>query len=103
MAPEWHGPDTRGDFWECVWHNRVSVVVALAQPARGFQGCAQYTKEGKYVARTPPTLTCEANDDTCACCDGGGSGSSTAGTLIPFVFFLQCVHDNPWDTSARCI
>ena len=42
MAPEWHGPETRPAFWSCVWHHGVRVIVALAFPQGGFQGCADY-------------------------------------------------------------
>ena len=42
MAPEYHGPDTRPAFWSAVWHHGVRVIVALAVPAGGFQGCADY-------------------------------------------------------------
>ena len=42
MAPEWHGPETRPALWSAVWHHGVRVIVALAVPAGGFQGCADY-------------------------------------------------------------
>jgi protein tyrosine phosphatase len=42
MAPEWHGPDTRPAFWSAAWVNSVPVIVALAVPQPGFQGCAEY-------------------------------------------------------------
>jgi len=48
MAPEWHGPDTRAAFWGAVWANRVSLIVALAPPAAGFQGCAAYAVDGEF-------------------------------------------------------
>lgn len=48
MAPEWYGPDTRPAFWEAVWHNRVRVVLALATPQPGCQGCASYAETGKF-------------------------------------------------------
>ena len=46
MAPEWHGPDTRMAFWSAVLHHRVRVLVALARPEHGFQGCADYCAHG---------------------------------------------------------
>ena len=50
MAPGWHGPDTRHAFWSAVWHHGVRVIVALAVPAAGFQGCAPYAG-GTHVGR----------------------------------------------------
>ena len=46
MAPEWHGPDTRGAFWSAVLKHKVPVLVALAPPQHGFQGCADYCVDG---------------------------------------------------------
>jgi len=48
MAPKFYGPDTRGDFWGAVWAHQVQVIVALATPEKGVQGCAEYAYDGQY-------------------------------------------------------
>ena len=48
MAPEWYGTDTRAAFWSAVWANHVRVIVALAVPQKGVQGCAEYTNAREY-------------------------------------------------------
>ena len=58
--PEWHGPDTTGDFWAAVWEQAVEVIVGLAKVQRGFSGSARYWPEavGSTVpARGWPELT----------------------------------------------
>jgi hypothetical protein len=42
LHPDYHGPDTCGDFWRAVFENRVGTIVALAAVQRGFSGSARY-------------------------------------------------------------
>lgn len=58
--PQWHGPDTTGDFWAAVWEQECEVVVALAKVQTGFSGSARYwpeTAEQSLVATGWPALT----------------------------------------------
>lgn len=45
MAPAYHGPDTRPDFWRLVSESKVSTVISLAKVEKGFTGCAKYWPE----------------------------------------------------------
>lgn len=42
LHPDWHGPNTCGDFWRCVWENDVGVIVGLAKVQPGFSGSSLY-------------------------------------------------------------
>lgn len=42
LHPDYHGPDTCGDFWHAVLANDVGTIVALANVQPGFSGSAQY-------------------------------------------------------------
>ena len=42
LHPDFHGPDTCGDFWRAVTENGVGTIVALARVQKGFSGSAQY-------------------------------------------------------------
>mmetsp|Transcript_23586 Transcript_23586/g.44922 ORF Transcript_23586/g.44922 Transcript_23586/m.44922 type:complete len:344 (-) Transcript_23586:392-1423(-) len=42
MHPDYHGPDTTGDFWQLVWQENVQVIVNLARVQPGFSGSSQY-------------------------------------------------------------
>lgn len=58
--PQWHGPDTTGDFWAAVWEQGCEVIVALAKVQPGFSGSARYWPEspGQVVVATGlPSLT----------------------------------------------
>ena len=58
--PQWHGPDTTGDFWSAIWEQKCEVVVALAKVQHGFSGSARYWPEtaGQALVATGwPALT----------------------------------------------
>ena len=58
--PQWHGPDTTGDFWAAIWEQKCEVVVALAKVQPGFSGSARYWPETAaqgLVATGWPALT----------------------------------------------
>jgi protein tyrosine phosphatase len=58
--PQWHGPDTTGDFWAAVWEQGSEVVVALAKVQAGFSGSARYWPEAagqRMVATGWPELS----------------------------------------------
>ncbi len=42
LHPDWHGPDTCGDFWRMVWQHDVTTIVALARVQPGFSGSSMY-------------------------------------------------------------
>lgn len=42
LHPDYHGPDTCGDFWQAVWERDVSTIVCLAKVQSGFSGSSCY-------------------------------------------------------------
>jgi len=52
LHPDYHGPDTCGDFWQAVWERDVRTIVCLATVQPGFSGSSCYFPISPDAPRT---------------------------------------------------